>query len=61
MTYKYYLKQPMPMCEIKLNQISGKNPILFYRLNRYSNYAYTKNYKIKEVVFANKKKRKKIV
>ena len=21
MTYNYYLKQPMPMCEVRLNQI----------------------------------------
>ena len=26
MTYKYYLKYPKSMCEIKLNEIIAKNP-----------------------------------
>ena len=34
MTYDYYLKQPMPMCEIKLNQILHKNPQLINCPNR---------------------------
>ena len=25
MTYKYYLKQTLPMCEVRLNQILAKN------------------------------------
>ena len=33
-THKYYLKQPKPMCEIKLNEIIAKNPKLINCLNR---------------------------
>ena len=35
MTYDYYKKQPMPMCEIKLNQLLQKNPEIIYSLNRF--------------------------
>ena len=34
MTYKCYLKQPKPMCKIKLNEIIAKNPKLVICLNR---------------------------
>ena len=34
MTHKYYLYQPKPMCEIKLNEIIAKNPKLINCLNR---------------------------
>ena len=34
MTYDYYLKQPMPVCGIRLNQMLAKNQRLIYRLNR---------------------------
>ena len=33
MTHKYYLKQPKPMCETKLNGIIAKNPKLINCLN----------------------------
>ena len=32
MAYKHYLKQPIPMYEIRLKQISAKNPRLLYQL-----------------------------
>ena len=32
-TYEYYLKQPKPMCEIKINEIIAKNPKLINCLN----------------------------
>ena len=35
MTYDYYLKQPLPMCEVKLNQILAKNLRLKYRLKKF--------------------------
>ena len=35
MTYNYYLKQPMPMCEIKLNQVIYKNPQLINSPDRF--------------------------
>ena len=35
MKYDYYLKQPMPMCEIELNQLLHKNPELIDCLNRF--------------------------
>ena len=38
MTYKHYLKQPMHMCEIKLNEISAKNPSLINSLIRFHNH-----------------------
>ena len=34
MTYKYYLNQPMPMCERKINMIIAKNPHLINSLDR---------------------------
>ena len=30
MTYSYYIKPPMPMCEIKLNQHLARNPELIH-------------------------------
>ena len=38
MTYKYYLEQPMPMCERRLNMVLTKNPTLINSLNRYHNH-----------------------
>ena len=38
MTYKHYLKQPMSMCERKLNMIIAKNPTLLNSLKRYHNH-----------------------
>ena len=52
MTHKYYLKQPKPMCEIKLYEIIAKNPKLINCLNRnichalirkYSNFMFDDN------------------
>ena len=34
MTYDYYLKPPMPMCEIKLNQLLHKTPQFTNSLNK---------------------------
>ena len=34
MSYGYYRKQKMPMCEIKLNQMLNRNPPLINQLNR---------------------------
>ena len=44
MTYDNYKKQPMPMCEIKLNQILYKNPELINSLNRCTIYPYIHEY-----------------
>ena len=55
MTYNYYLTQPMPMCEVRLNQILAKNPRLIYRLNRYSNIPFTGKYSNQEMIFVNKR------
>ena len=46
MTYNYYLKQQLPMCEVRLYQILAKNPRLIYLLNRFSNTPYTRNIQI---------------
>ena len=52
MTHKFYLKQPKPMCEIKLNKIIAENPkpincldrIIFHPLIRkYSNIPFNDN------------------
>ena len=55
MTYDYYLKQPLPMCEIRLNQILAKNPRLIYRLVRYSIYPNTRKYTNQEMIFVNER------
>ena len=40
MTNNYYLKQLFPMCEVRLKQISAKNPRLIYGLIRFSSKPY---------------------
>ena len=35
MTYDYYFKQPMAMCEIKLNQLLHQNPQLMNCFSRF--------------------------
>ena len=55
MTYDNYLKQRMPMCEVKLNQIVAKHPRLIYRLNRFSTNPYIRKYTIQEMIFANER------
>ena len=55
MTYDYYLKQRMSICEIKLNQILAKNPRLIYRLNRFSANPFTRKYSNQEIIFANER------
>ena len=44
MTYDYFLKQPMPLCEVKLNQILSKNPQLINSLNRFIIYRINQEY-----------------
>ena len=44
MTYNYYIKQPMPMCETKLNQLLHKKPELINCLNRFITYPFIKEY-----------------
>ena len=36
MAYNYYLKQQTPICEVRLNQTSAKNPRPIFRVNRFS-------------------------
>ena len=55
MTYDYYLKHRMPMREIKQNQILAKNERLIHRLNRYSNYPFTRKYTNQEIKIANER------
>ena len=55
MTYDYYIKQPLPMCEVRLNQIIAKNPRLIYRLNRFSSYPYTRKYTNQKIIFVNER------
>ena len=38
MTYKYYLNQPMSMCERKINMIIARNPELINSLDRNKNH-----------------------
>ena len=40
LTYNYYIKQPMPMCEIKLNQLLHKNPELINCFDRFLTYPF---------------------
>ena len=40
MTYYYYLKQPKPMCEIKLNQFVHKSQQFINNLNRVTIYPF---------------------
>ena len=43
MTFYYYLKQSMRMCEIRLNQILAKNTGLTFRPKGYSSYPSIRN------------------
>ena len=52
MTNKYYLKQQMPKCEFRLNQILAKNPRRIYRLNRFSIDPFIRKYTNQEIKFA---------
>ena len=51
MTYEYYLKHQLAMCEIELNQILAKNPRLINRLNRFSSSPYTRKHTNQEIKF----------
>ena len=42
-TYKYYMKQPMPMCEINLNPLLHKSPELINCLNRFFTYPFVED------------------
>ena len=53
MTNDYYLKQLLPMCEIKLNQSLAENPRPIYRLNRFSSNPYIRNFTNQEIKFVN--------
>ena len=44
MTYDYYLKHSMPMCEIEINQLLYKNPQLINNLNRFFIYPFFREY-----------------
>ena len=44
MTYKYYIKQRMPMCEININQLLHKNPGLINCLERFISYPFIKEH-----------------
>ena len=45
MTYDYYSEQPMPMCEIKLNQLLHKNQELINNLFRFTFHPPNQKYK----------------
>ena len=55
MTYNYYLKQPMPMYEVRLTPILAKNPRLIYRLKRFRKNPYTIKYTNQEIIIVNEK------
>ena len=44
MTNDYYLKQPLPIREIKLNQLPHKNPQVISCLKRFCNYPFVQEY-----------------
>ena len=44
MTYKYYIKQSKPVCEINLNQLLHENPELINCPNRFVTYAFITEY-----------------
>ena len=44
MTYIYYRKQPMTVCDIKIIQILHKNPELINCLNRFIFYPFIEEY-----------------
>ena len=53
MRYSLYIKQPKPMCEMKLNMIFDEDPDLTNSLNRFQNQPL--NRKISHIRFVNKK------
>ena len=55
MTYNYYLKQRMSLCEIRTNQILAENLRVIYRLNRSSSYPFFRKYTNQEIMFVNEK------
>ena len=46
MTYRYYKKQPIPTCEIRLNQHLARNPKLISLFNVLKRYRYIQKYAI---------------
>ena len=42
-TYDYYIKQRLPICKIKLNQLLHKNPKLYNCLDRFTICFFFKN------------------
>ena len=44
MTYEYYIKQPMPALELRLNMIIAKNPELINSLDRNKNHPLIRKY-----------------
>ena len=55
MTYEYYLKQPIPMIEFRLNQILAKNSSLVCRLKRFSSNPYVTKFTNQEIKVSNEK------
>ena len=55
MTYNYYLKQPMPKCEVRLNQILAKNLRYINRSNRYSTNLLFRKYTNQEMIFVDER------
>ena len=56
MTYNYYIKQPMPMCEFILNQLPHKNPEIIICLNRFLLIRFSANtltFHIQKIIFHN--------
>ena len=49
MTYKYYLHQPMSLCEMKINMIIAKNPQLINSLDRNKNHPLIRKYSYKPI------------
>ena len=44
MTYGYHLREPKPMCEIKINQLLHKNPKTIYSPNRFTIYPFNQEH-----------------
>ena len=55
LTYKHYLKQPIPMFENTLNQILAKNPTVIYRSNGYSDYPFMRKDTNQWIIFVSEK------
>ena len=53
LTYDYYLKQPLPMREVRLNQMLAKNPRHICLLNRFPSIPYTRKWTKQEIIFVN--------